>query len=238
MTATEAIVISSLKYGEADSIARIFSRELGMHSYMLKGIRKTRKGKLRISLFQPLTQLHLETNHKNKGALEYIKNAQVSHVYQTIHQDIFKSSIAMFFSEVLTQLLNEQPADEDLFDYLKHVFIYLDQADQISNFSLKVLLDLTHFYGFQPDSDFSDPYFNMLDGHFDNDGLQPHHSTDVEAVLLKQLIGMNFDKVEEIKMTRNDRNGLLHLIIDYFQIHLHAFKKPSSLSILKQLFDR
>lgn len=237
MTKTDALVISSLKYGEADLIARIYSRELGMNSYMVKGVRKSRKGKLRISLFQPLSLLQIETNHRNKGALEYLKDARVSQVYHTLHQDIYKSSVAMFFSEVLTQLLSEQPADQDLFDYLQNVFIYLDQSDRFSNFSLKVLLDLTKFYGFQPDCDYTGSYFNMLDGHFDNDGLQPHHSTDVEAGYLKQLIGMNFDQVEDVKMSRAHRSALLHLIIDYFQIHLHAFKKPASLSILKQLFD-
>jgi len=237
MISTDALVISSLKYGEADLITRIFSRELGMHSYMLKGVRKSRKGKLRISLFQPLSLLRIQTKHRDKGGLEYLKNAQISHVYHSIHQDVYKSSIAMFFSEVLTQLLSEQPADENLFDYLQNVFIYLDQSENSPNFSLKVLLDLTRFYGFQPDQDFNGAYFNMLDGHFDNDGLQPHHSTDVEAKFLKQLIGMNFEEVEQVKMSRSDRSALLHLIIDYFQIHLHAFKKPASLSILKQLFD-
>ncbi len=235
---TPALVISKLKYGEADIIARIFSRELGMHSYMVKGVLKSRKGKLRIAQFQPLTQVFLESNHKNKGSLEYLKNLQVDYPYETIDRDIYKSSIVMFFSELLTQLLNEQPADVELFDYLQNVFKYLDQTDHISNFSIKVLLDLTGYFGFQPQGELSGSYFNLIDGTFDDDGLQPHHSTDVEAVFLKSFIGMNFDEVEQIKMNREERSRLLNLLIDYFQIHLHAFKKPSSLDILKQLFDR
>jgi DNA repair protein RecO (recombination protein O) len=237
LVTTPAIVISTLKYGEADLIARIYSRDLGLQSYMLKGIRKSKKARLRTSMFQPLTQVEIETQHKNKGTLEYLKNLTITYPYATLHQDILKSSVALFFSEVLTQLLKEQQGDEQLFDYLIHVFRYLDQIDHVANHSLKILLDLTSFMGFQPDIDTTGSYFNLLNGNFDDDGLQPHHSTDVEAMYLKQFIGTDFDKLNQIKMNRNERSTLLNLVIDYFQIHLHAFKKPNSLSILKQLFD-
>ncbi|MEP5133031.1 DNA repair protein RecO, partial [Nonlabens ulvanivorans] len=53
LTRTPAIVLSTVKYGEADLIARLYTRELGTQSYMLKGVRKSRKGKLRIAFFQP-----------------------------------------------------------------------------------------------------------------------------------------------------------------------------------------
>ena len=116
LTRTPAIVLSTVKYSEADLIARLYTRELGRQSYMLKGVRKSRKGKLRISYFQPLIQLEIETQHKGKGSLEYIKEAHVTPVYDAIHTDIIKSSVVLFFSEVLTQLLTEQQPDGDLYD--------------------------------------------------------------------------------------------------------------------------
>ncbi|WP_298950842.1 DNA repair protein RecO [uncultured Nonlabens sp.] len=236
---TQAIVLSSLKYGESDLITRLYTKELGTQSYILKGVRKSRKGKLRISFFQPLTQLELETQHKGKGALEYIKEARVLFPYQNIHTNIIKTSITLFFSEVLSQLLTEQQPDEELFDYVSTAFQFLDQSDQVANFSIKVLLDMTRFLGFQPDVNTIDlPYFNMLNGNFDNNGLQPYHLTDIESNLLKPFLGMKFDQINEVKMNREERNGLLNLVIEYFQIHLQIFKKPNSLSILKQLFDQ
>lgn len=238
LTRTPAIVLSTIKYSEADLIARLYTRELGTQSYMLKGVRKSRKGKLRISYFQPLTQLEIETQHKGKGALEYIKEARVTTAYNTIHTDIVKSSVVMFFSEVLTQLLTEQQPDADLYDYLSNIFQFLDQTDAVANFSIKTLLDLSTHMGFQPDMDTTDyPYFNLLDGSFDNNGMLPHHATIEESALIKQFLGTNFAQINEIKMNREERNSLLNLVIDYFQIHLHVFKKPTSLTILKQLFD-
>lgn len=238
LTHTPAIVLSTIKYSEADLIARLYTRELGTQSYMLKGVRKSRKGKLRISYFQPLTQLEIETQHKGKNSLEYIKEAQVVPTYETIHTDIIKSSIVMFFSETLTQLLVEQEPDQDLYDYISSIFQFLDQTDHVANFSIKTLLDLSIRMGFQPDTGTIDfPYFNLMDGTFDNNGLLPHHATIEESNLIKQFLGMNFDEISQIKMNREQRNSLLNLVIDYFQIHLHVFKKPMSLTILKQLFD-
>ncbi|MEP2967957.1 DNA repair protein RecO, partial [Nonlabens ulvanivorans] len=162
LTRTPAIVLSTVKYGEADLIARLYTRELGTQSYMLKGVRKSRKGKLRIAFFQPLTQLDIVTQHKGKGSLEYIKEAHVTPAYDTIHTDIIKSSIVMFFSEILTQLLTEQQPDEYLYDYVSSIFQFLDQTDTVANFSIKTLLDLTSHMGFQPDMETIDlPYFNL-----------------------------------------------------------------------------
>lgn len=238
LTRTPAIVLSTIKYGEADLIARLYTRELGTQSYMLKGVRKSRKGKLRISYFQPLIQLDIVTQHKGKGSLEYIKEAHVTPAYDTIYTDIVKSSVVMFFSEMLTQLLTEQQPDANLYDYLSSIFQFLDQSDAVANFSIKTLLDLTAHMGFQPDVETIDfPYFNLLDGSFDNNGVLPHHATIEESNLIKLFLGTNFAAINEIKMNREERNSLLNLVIDYFQIHLHVFKKPTSLTILKQLFD-
>ncbi len=235
---TPAIVLSIVKYGEADVIARLFTRELGMQSYMLKGIRKSRKGKIRISFFQPLTQLEITSQHKGKGNLEYIKEARVTPSYSSLHTDIIKSSVAMFFSEVLSQILTEQPSDEDLYDYISTAFLVLDHSDHTANFAIKTLLDLTAYMGFQVDTETVDlPYFSLLNGNFDNNGMLPHHATIEESELIKQFLGTKFDQIHQIKMNREQRNSLLNLVIDYFQIHLHVFKRPTSLDILKQLFD-
>jgi DNA repair protein RecO (recombination protein O) len=235
---TPAIVLSTLKYGESDLIARIYTRELGTQSYMLKGIRKSRKGKLRVSFFQPLTQLEIETQYKGKGTLEYIKDATIAYTYINIPVDIAKSSVALFFGEVLSQLLTEQQPDERLFNYLSTIFEFLDQTDHVANFTIKTLLDISELMGFGMDKTTLDfPYFNMLDGSFDNNGMLPHHLSEEESSLFKAFIGKNFDNIQNIKINRNQRTVLLNLVLDYFKIHLHTFKKPTSLTILKQLFD-
>ena len=49
---TNAIVISTLKYGDSSLITRCYCKELGLKSFMLKGILTSKKGGLKKSLFQ------------------------------------------------------------------------------------------------------------------------------------------------------------------------------------------
>ncbi len=73
---TKGIVFSAIKYGEADLIVKCFTQKHGVKTFLLRGILKSKKGKLKASLFQPLTQLEMVASHKDKGTLEYIKEAK------------------------------------------------------------------------------------------------------------------------------------------------------------------
>jgi DNA repair protein RecO (recombination protein O) len=49
--------------------------------------------------------------------------------------------------------------------------------------------------------------------------------------------GMDFDKINGIKLTKQQRLDLLTLMVHYYQLHLHGFKKPKSLLVLNQIFE-
>ena len=103
--ATKAIVLSSLKFGDSDLIVKCFTASSGLKSYLLRNILKSKKGKLKVSLFQPLTILEIEASHKNKGNLERIKEAKVYYSYQTLHTQIVKSSMTIFIAEISTSYI-------------------------------------------------------------------------------------------------------------------------------------
>ena len=96
---TQAIVISSIKYGESSLISKLYTKDLGLTSYVMKGILKSKKGTLKAAYFQPLTLLSVVVNHHEKRNLHSIREAQVSYVYKTIHTDVAKQSIVMFLSK-------------------------------------------------------------------------------------------------------------------------------------------
>ena len=64
---TNAIVLSTLKYGDSSLIARCYCKELGLKSFMLKSILSSKKGQLKKSLFQPLNIITLITQVKNEN---------------------------------------------------------------------------------------------------------------------------------------------------------------------------
>jgi len=235
---TKAIVFSSIKYGEADLIVKCFTESSGLKSYLLRNIFKTKKGKLKPSYFQALTLLEIEASHKDKGTLEYIKEVKISYPYKTLHTQILKSTLVIFLAEMLSNTIHEEVEDKALFSYFEEALIWLDSNAEIANFHILFLLNLSMHLGFYPDtSTLPNKYFNLLEGNFQvfNTGKYGEYGETIEN--LKQFFGIDFAAISRIKLTKNQRSDLLNLLLNYYQLHLHGFKKPKSLEVLNQLFQ-
>lgn len=235
---TKAIVISSIKYGEADVIAKCFTLEKGLVSYMLKGIRKSKRGKLRMSMFQQLSLLEIEAFHKENKNLQYLKEVKVFHPYQSLQSNVYKSTMVMFLAEVLKSCIQEEERNEALFYFLQDSFIYLDQAESIKNFHLHFIVKLTQFLGFYPDNQSLDfPYFDMLNGVFQLKELNSYSFNNSNSELLKALMNYSdYCGTNQIKLNQERRKHFLDFMMLYYELHLQGFRKPKSLEILQQIF--
>ena len=140
---TKAIVINSIKYGDTSLIATCYTENCGLKSYMLKGVLKAKKAKIKTAYFQPLMQLNLTANHNNKGSLNSIREIEVVNFYHSIYSDIKKQSIALFLSEILYYTIKEEEQNASLFMYLETSLLWLDTHEVVSNFHLLFLLNLS-----------------------------------------------------------------------------------------------
>ena len=234
---TKAIVISALKYGEADLIVKAYTLSDGLCTYMLKGVLKSKKGKFKASMFQSLTQLEINANHRGGGKLEYLKEAKVTSNYQSLHTHPVKLSIAMFLAEMLRNTIHEEESNERLFNYLEYSFQFLDAADKFANFHLLFLLNLTRYLGFQPETGMEDlPVFNLLDGVFQDFSSNDYCIEGKNVDLLKTLLGIEFDELQHIKLNKTSRNDFLNMLLLYYELHIEGFRKPKSLSVLNEIF--
>ncbi|TDO98447.1 DNA repair protein RecO [Flavobacterium sp. 245] len=233
---TKAIVISSLKFQEKSLIVKCFTLSNGLKSYFVRDAFSSRKASQKIAYFQPLSILEIEAVHKNKGTLENFKELKTAVPFQTIHTDIFKSTMVMFLSEVLHYSIQEEEKNESLFLFLETALTWLDHHDEISNFHLILLLEITKYLGFYPDvSEIDLPYFEMIEGVFTLfSGV--NSLTEHETNLLKKLIDLRFDNDQKVFHVV-ERQILLKILIDYYSFHLDGFKKPKSLEVLKEVFS-
>ncbi|OIV43505.1 DNA repair protein RecO [Flavobacterium johnsoniae] len=233
---TKAIVISSLKFQEKSLIVKCFTLSNGLKSYFVRDAFSSRKASQKIAYFQPLSILEIEAVHKNKGTLENFKEIKTAVPFQTIHTDIFKSTIVMFLSEMLHYSIQEEEKNESLFVFLETALTWLDNHDEISNFHLILLLETTKYLGFYPDvSDVNLPYFEMNEGVFtlfQGGSVLTEHETS----LFKKLLDLRFDNSQKVFHVI-ERQILLKIIIDYYSYHLEGFKKPKSLDVLKEIFS-
>ncbi len=235
---TNAIVISAIKYAEADLIVKCYTQTSGLKTYMLRGIFKSRRGKFKTSLFQPLTQLELVAKHKDRGTMEYLQDAKILRHYNSLHTHVVKGTLVLFLSEVMRSAIQEEEQNESLYNFLETTINWLDAHDQIANFHLLFLLKLTRFLGFYPDEvQDNNSYFNLLEGVFQDAKTSPYCIEGPNLVLLKQLIGTNFDDLKEIKLSQSGRSNFLNMLLSYYQLHIDSFKKPKSLSVLNEIFQ-
>jgi DNA repair protein RecO (recombination protein O) len=231
---TKAIVISTIKYQEKSLIVKCFTKSEGLKSYYVPNAFAAKKSSQKIAYFQPFSILEIEANHKNKGTLEYFKEIKLAHSYQTIPTNIIKSSIVLFLSEMLHHSIKEEEKNNNLFTFLETALLWLDNHEDISNFHLIFLVQMTKFFGFFPDNSEGN-YFEMIDGVFtDYQGTSCLNFQETE--LLKHLLKLKFDTPKKMFLAQ-ERQLLLKIIIDYYSIHLDGFKKPKSLEVLAEVFS-
>lgn len=232
---TKAIVISALKYQEKSLIVKCFTLSDGLKSYFVRDAFSS-KSKQKVAYFQPLTILEIESDHKNKGNLEYFKEVKIATPFQTIHTDIVKSTILMFVSEILYNSIHEEERNEPLFDFLEAALSWLDHNEQIANFHLILMLEISKYLGFYPDiSEIDLPFFDMGSGVFtlfQSATTLSQHETE----LFKRLINLKFDNNQN-SFHVTERQLLLKILIDYYTMHLPGFRKPKSLEVLKEIFS-
>jgi len=235
---TKAIVFSALKYGDTSLIVKAFTASDGLKSYLLKGVLTSKKGKLKSAYFQPLTQLEIVANHKNKGTLETLREVKVYYHYQTLYADMAKNAMTLFLAELLANSIREEERNEDLYGFLEASLQWLDMHKEVANFHLYFMLALTRFLGFYPDVYQIDrPYFDMLEGEFTSkESLNPMLSGE-NIYYLKTFLGTNFDAIHTVKMKKTNRQELLKSLILYFELHLQGFRKPKSLAVLNEVFN-
>ncbi|MCJ7466406.1 MAG: DNA repair protein RecO [Maribacter sp.] len=238
LVSTEAIVLSSIKYGDTSLIVRVFTLTDGLKSYLLKGILTAKKGKLKAAYFQPLTQLEIVAMHKNKGTLESIREARLTYPCATLYTDIPKNAITLFLAEMLTNSIHEEEPNAEMFGFIQASIQWLDTHAEISNFHLSFLLSLTKYLGFFPDvSNIKANYFDLMEGEFiDMPSLNPI-VVGRNLEYFKKMLGIKFDAIHTVKIEKKIRQDLLKSIILYFELHLQGFRKPRSLAILNEVFS-
>lgn len=236
---TEGIVLSTTKYNDRFSIVHIFTRDFGRVPYLLPKT-ASKKSKLKPAVFTPLTILKLEVEHLPLREIQRLKDAERTVIFYDITTDMTKISLVFFLSEFLSKVIRETDNNEVLFNYLKSSFEVLEETKSgLANFHITFLLGLTRFLGIYPNMEKheKDFYFDLMNGIFTR--MPPTHSYFIrgeEAGYLSELSRINYSNMHLYKMSRNNRNRILEVLITYYKLHLYNFPEIKSLDILKELF--
>lgn len=235
-TTNKAIVLSKIKYKDNDLIVKCYTQQRGIVSYLIRGAFKSKNNS--IAYYQLLSQLLIEERFAQNQTLHFISEVKSHYVYKTLHTNVLKSAVALFIAEILTSVLQEEEANTTLFDFLETAFQWLDTENDFANFHILFLLKLTKHLGFYPElSKSANDYFNLQSGAFEIKSYSNYIISDANNSILKQLLGMNFDALNTLKINSEQRQSVLNMLLLYIELHLGNFRKPKSLNVFNQVFN-
>ena len=229
---SRAIALSYLKQGESSIIAKIFTEEKGLQSFIIKGVR-AKKAKKKLGLFQPLQLLSINATHLPKNSLQYIseialENTQIS---DGIHMK--KNFLSIFIAEVISKVLLETETDKALFKFIWELKIDLNSLEKINpNFPLIFLIRLSEYLGFSPSKEeVNGVYFNMELGRFTNNQHRlDYHVEKENSNYLRELL-----ENKDINIPYQNRNEILLHLIQYYKLQHHELKNMTSHLIIESL---
>ncbi len=237
---TKGIVLHTTDYSESSIIAKIFTEQFGLQSYLVNSVR-SKKAKSKSVLFQPCTVLELVVYHKPEKRLHRISEANFLHQFKTITYDVFKSAAALFFAEVVYKSVKEEEGNENLFHFLETVLIFLDENNMsFSNYPAFFLIQLSKYLGSFPENNFNDKYsfFDLEEGRFVTEmKFQANTLSRAESFLISKAIEMRFENFSEIAFSITEKRKLLHNLVSYYHLHHAHGSKIISHWILEEVFD-
>ena len=122
---TEAVVLRSLRFSEADRILHVYTRERGRIGAIAKGVRKT-KSRFGARL-EPLSHVELVL-HRGRSELQTVTAAQLVRSHHDAREDYYRFSVGMIGAEAMLRLFSEEEANERAFTALTRFLDLLDET--------------------------------------------------------------------------------------------------------------
>ncbi len=132
---TEAVVLRSIRLGEADRVLHLYTEAHGRVGAVAKGVRKTmsRFG----ARLEPLSHVELVL-HRGRGELETVTAAQLIRSHREAREDYYRFSVGTIGAEAMLRLFSEEEANERAFTALTR---FLDLLDGTPHTAARPTLD-------------------------------------------------------------------------------------------------
>ena len=122
---TEAIVLRSFRFGEADRILHLYAHDRGRIGAIAKGVRKT-KSRFGARL-EPFSHVELLL-HEGSGELHTITGVSLVDAHRSVREDAYRLNVALVGAEAMLRLFVEEERNERAFEALTR---FLEAVDEL-----------------------------------------------------------------------------------------------------------
>ena len=126
---TEAVVLRSLRFGEADRVLHLYTLDRGRVGALAKGIRRTtsRFG----ARLEPLSHVELVL-HQGSGELQTVTGVELIRAHRAAREEPYRLSVGFIALEAMLRLFPEQESNARAFEALTRFLDLLDQAEPLA----------------------------------------------------------------------------------------------------------
>ena len=231
------IYLRHINYSETSIIVKVFTKEFGTRSFLIKGGRKKRNV---MAAMQPFHSLEISSNFKADKELNLAHAVHLMSPLQSVTLDIRKSTVAVFITEVLYEVLREEPMNQSLYEFLTTSINWFDHAPFNVNFHLLMLVELTNHLGIKPsERKRNDELFSLEKGEFQHPSMMDYHfMNETESGILNEFLNKSYSDLSTINIENVQRKNFLNAMIKYFEVQLSLrADKISSHKVLEAVFS-
>ena len=236
---TPAFVLKTTNYSETSVIAKVYTRQWGLQSVMIKGVRSA-KSRNKQNLLQPLSYVDISMYRNEKRQIQFAKELKPFKQWKDTPFNYEKTAITFFINEFLYKTIREEECDERMFDFIDESLTTLDESDRsLADFPIRFLVKATSVFGFRPldNHSASKPFFNLQEGRFVSPLPMAEANPDSmlnadTSLVLHQYLSSGDTLSAEVSPSKKQRDDLFLSLLEYFKIHfnqLHDFKSHAIL---------
>lgn len=125
-TVTEAVVLRSFAFGEADRVLHVYTSESGRVGVVAKGVRRTKSrfgGRL-----EPFSHVEL-TIHRGRGELGTVTGASLVRSHDAVRRDPYRLQVGLVGLEAMLRLFTEEERNDRAFLALTRFLDALDARE-------------------------------------------------------------------------------------------------------------
>lgn len=238
---TRAIILLKKNYQENNLILTAYTECCGKTTFILYGASSKKSGK-RLAYLQPFSLVEIIAEFSPNKDLQTIKSISCIQQVNGILTNPYKYSIVLFLSEMLYKVTTSNIEDAYLFNYIYDSVLYLDLCDNnnIANFHISFLVNLSHFLGITPNMDKDSngmTNFDLKESEYTRMRGDKSILDIRETNILRQILRMNYRNMSHFKLSRQDRAELLDRIVSYYQLHYQTCNNLNTLGVLHATFD-
>lgn len=233
LLSTPGFVLHSTPYGDSSAVVKVFSRLLGVRSYIIKGVRRT-GGRIRQVMLQPMTCVDMVVYDNQRVSLNHIKEMALRG--KACAADPVVDALRFFMAEVLYKSLPEAESNPALWDYVERIVrsLAVEETESAAGASasqlpLRFLLAVLDQLGLLPldNRSAASPWFDLQEGRFVGTQTATTVSPANSTLLHNYLSDGDFAEA-----SLSLRSDLLVLLLDYCQLHISSFHHFKSHEIL------